>query len=111
MRLVYAQPDNAQPSGASGAVPGGPTLGGPTIPTDISTPAPAKPSLPPAAPVKMSFQPEGVVTKAGSPVVVTVHVADAVDLFQAPLRIKYDPKKVKLLAATPGAFCPTTGSG
>jgi hypothetical protein len=49
------------------------------------------------------------VTKAGSPVVVTVHVADAVDLFQAPLRIKYDPKKVKLLAATPGAFLSNDG--
>ena len=108
VRLVYAQPDNAQPSGAAGA-PGGPTLGGPTIPTEISTPTPTKPSLPPAAPVKMSFQPEGVVTKAGSPVVVTVHVADAVDLFQAPLRIKYDPKKVKLLAATPGAFLSNDG--
>jgi len=44
------------------------------------------------------------VTRAGSPVVVTVQVGEAVDLFQAPVRIKYDPKKLKLLAATPGAF-------
>jgi hypothetical protein len=42
-------------------------------------------------------------------VVVTLHVADAVDLFQAPMKIKYDPKKLKLMAATPGAFLSNDG--
>jgi general secretion pathway protein D len=49
------------------------------------------------------------VTRAGSPVVVTLHVGEAVDLFQAPMRLKYDPKKLKLLAATPGAFLSNDG--
>ena len=106
VRLVYAQPDNGKPA-ATGTAPLAPVPGGPVVPSEPV--APAKPTLPPAAPVKMIFQPEGVVTKAGSPVVVTLHVADAVDLFQAPMRIKYDPKKLKLMAATPGAFLSNDG--
>lgn len=110
VRLTYATPEDAKaPAGTGAAVPGGPVVTVPTTPTTPDPAGPAKPSLPPAAPVKLTFQPEGVVTRAGSPVVVTVHVGEAVDLFQAPLRVKYDPKKLKLLAATPGAFLSSDG--
>jgi len=78
-------------------------------PSSSSGTGSTKPSLPPAAPVKLTFQPDGVVTKAGSPVVVTLHVAEAADLFQAPVRFKYDPKKLKLNAATAGAFLSSDG--
>jgi general secretion pathway protein D len=80
-----------------------------TTPTVIDTPAPAKAQLPPAAPVRLTFQPEGVVTRSGSEVVVTLHVAEAVDLFQAPVRFKYDPKKLKLQNVTPGVFLSSDG--
>jgi general secretion pathway protein D len=91
--------------------PGTPAAGTTPVVTTPETPdtAPAKPGLPPAAAVRLSFQPEGVVTRSGSPVVMTVHVTDAVDLFQAPMRVKYDPKKLKLVAATPGAFLSSDG--
>jgi general secretion pathway protein D len=100
VRLLYSSPDGGKAPAATGAAPAAGTL---AMPAEQPA-APSKPAVTPAAPVKLTFQPEGVVTRAGSPVVVTVHVGDAVDLFQAPLRIKYDPKKLKMLAATPGAF-------
>ncbi len=107
VRLIYSTPEDGKaPAGPAGAVPGGPAL---TMPSTPEPTTPAKPTLPPAAPVKLTFQPEGVVTRAGSPVVVSVHVGDAVDLFQAPMRFKYDQKKLKLLAATPGAFLSSDG--
>ncbi len=110
VRLNFASPEDEK-AGAAGAKPvgGAPAAIPSTLePAGGSTPA-AKPTLPPAAPVKLTFQPEGVVTRAGSPVVVTLHVGEAVDLFQAPMRLKYDPKKLKLLAATPGAFLSNDG--
>ncbi|MFN0101297.1 MAG: cohesin domain-containing protein [Bryobacteraceae bacterium] len=107
VRLIYAAPDDGRAAVTPiGTVPGGPVIGAPTVPDPAG---PAKPLLPPAAPVKLTFQPEGVVTRAGSPVVVTVHVGEAVDLFQAPMQVKYDPKKLRLLAATPGAFLSNDG--
>lgn len=107
VRLIYSAPEDGKaPAGPASTIPGGPAL---TMPTTPEPATPAKPTLPPAAPVKLTFQPEGVVTRAGSPVVVSLHVGDAVDLFQAPMRFKYDQKKLKLLAATPGAFLSSDG--
>ena len=83
-----------------------------TAPVDSGT-APSIPDgpklKPMAAPVKLAFQPNGVVTKAGSPIVVSLHVEGAQDLYAAPLKIKYDPKKLKLNALTPGAFLGSDG--
>ncbi len=83
-------------------------------PTNLDAPKPGTDApkanlIAPAAPVKLVWQPEGVVTRAGSPVVVTLQVAEAVDLFSAPMKVKYDPKKLKLAAATAGAFLSTDG--
>ena len=104
VRLIYSTPEAAK--AAVGAVPVGPVLTMPSSPDPIE---PSKPTLPPAAPVKLTFQPEGVVTRAGSPVVVTLQVGEAVDLFHAPIQVKYDPKKLKLLAVTAGAFLSSDG--
>ena len=85
----------------------------PVNPNPIDSGAPLVPDgpkqKPPASPVKLSFQPNGVVTKAGSPIVVSLHVEGAQDLYAAPLKIKYDPKKLKLNALTPGAFLGSDG--
>jgi len=86
----------------------------------VATPKPAEASAPvvtipvapasapkPTGPVgnaKLTFQPEGVETRTGSPVVLTLHVANTTDLFFAPIKIKYDPKLLKLNASTAGAF-------
>jgi general secretion pathway protein D len=102
VRLSYAPPEGDATPGVG--APAGSALGVNLPGSDPDKNEPAKTTLPPAAPVNLTFQPEGVVTRAGSPVVVTVQVGAAQDLFQAPMRLKYDPKKLKLLAATAGAF-------
>ncbi len=93
-------------------------------PNAVSSPTPVNtapvdsgvPSIPdgpkakaPAAAVKLAFQPNGVVTKAGSPIVVSLHVEGAQDLYATPLKVKYDAKKLKLNALTPGAFLGSDG--
>ena len=78
-------------------------------PATTTTDAPKASLIAPASPVKLNWQPEGVVTKVGSPVVITLQVTEAVDLFSAPLKVKYDPKSLKLAAATAGVFLSTDG--
>ncbi len=63
----------------------------------------------PAPPAKLSFQPTGVVTKAGSTVVVSLQAEGATDLYSAPMKVKYDPKKLRLNTVTPGAFLSSDG--
>lgn len=96
IRLLRSAPEGEM--AASGDVPV--ILDAPKEAADPAKPAAAAP----AAPVRLSWQPEGVVTRAGSPVVVTLQVSDAQDLFSAPLKVKYDPAKLKLAAATAGAL-------
>ena len=83
----------------------------PVKPADATTTQPSvsyEPAAPkPPAPVgsaKLTFQPEGVETRVSSPVVLTIHVANTTDLFSAPVKIKYDPKLLRLNAATAGVF-------
>jgi general secretion pathway protein D len=91
------------PEPAGGTAPVAPAAGGLEAPKPAAD-APKASVVKPAPPVKLVWQPEGVVTKAGSPVVVTLQVAEAQDLFSAPMKVKYDPKKLKLATATAGAF-------
>ncbi len=102
VRLIRSAPEGAA---VPVVAPPPSTLDTPTATTD----APKANLIAPAAPVKLIWQPEGVVTKAGSPVVITLQVTEAVDLFSAPLKVKYDPKSLKLAAATAGVFLSTDG--
>ena len=103
IRLIRSMPEPA--SGTAPAAPAPVSLDVPKAAPD----APQTNRIAPAAPVKLVWQPEGVVTKAGSPVVVTLQVAEAQDLFSAPMKVKYDPKKLKLATATAGAFLSSDG--
>jgi general secretion pathway protein D len=77
------------------------------------SPAEPKPSAPKPAtaakPANLMFTPMGVVTKQGSPVIVTLQVQNAEDLMMAPARIKFDPKMLRLAAVTPGVFLSSDG--
>ena len=75
----------------------------PMMPITPEAPAAAKPAVP-AGSAKLTFQPEGVETRVSSPVVLTLHVANTTDLFSAPVKIKFDPKLLRLNASTAGAF-------
>lgn len=102
VRLIRSAPEGAA---VPVVAPPPSTLDTPAATTD----APKASLIAPAAPVKLNWQPEGVVTKTGSPVVITLQVTEAVDLFSAPLKVKYDPKSLKLAAATAGVFLSTDG--
>ena len=73
-----------------------------------SNPTAAK-RIAPAPPARLTFQPTGVVTKAGSTVVVSLQADGLTDLYSAPMKVKYDPKKLKLNTVTPGAFLSSDG--
>ncbi len=103
VRLIRSAPEGAA---VPAVTPPPSTL---DTPSTAATDAPKANLIAPAAPVKLNWQPEGVVTKAGSPVVITLQVTEAVDLFSAPVKVKYDPKSLKLSAATAGAFLSTDG--
>ena len=75
----------------------------PSVTVEPAAPAAPKPPVP-AGSAKLTFQPEGVETRMSSPVVLTLHVANTTDLFSAPVKIKYDPKLLRMTAATAGAF-------
>lgn len=102
VRLIRSAPEGAA---VPVVAPPPSTLDTPAATTD----APKASLIAPAAAVKLNWQPEGVVTKTGSPVVITLQVTEAVDLFSAPLKVKYDPKSLKLAAATAGVFLSTDG--
>jgi len=71
----------------------------------VTPPAPAesKPAAPPAAaPPKLTLNVSAPQAALGSPVMVTVEVENAADLFSAPLRLKFDPKVLRLNEVTRG---------
>ena len=83
-----------------------------TPPAPPSAPRPA-PSVPPAAPgappapanqPKLSFSPSPMQVALSAPVVVTLQGDSLTDLAAAPLKIKWDPKILRLNQATPGSL-------
>ncbi len=92
--------------------------------TDI--PAAAQPSAPPAAPANpapaapaaaipagspdaagapgLTFVPAGIQLPLSAPAIVTLQVQNAVDLFSAPFKLKWDPKLLRLNQVTPGTL-------
>jgi general secretion pathway protein D len=103
IKISYKPKEGAEVSPAATPAKPADASGQPPIITEPSVPAAPKPPAP-AGSVKLTFQPEGVETRVNSPVVLTLHVANATDLFSAPVKIKFDPKLLRMTAATAGAF-------
>jgi general secretion pathway protein D len=65
-----------------------------------ATPAPPKTApeapKPVAGPLKLAITPAAAEVKLGSTITLTVAVENATDLFTAPLRVKFDPKLLRL---------------
>ncbi|MEN6605055.1 MAG: cohesin domain-containing protein [Bryobacteraceae bacterium] len=90
----------------------------PTTPAPAPTePKPAAPEAPlfsptgavlplptPAGPPKLSLTPANVDVQTGSTVMVRLDVANGVDMFAAPFKIKFDPKVLRLKDATDGGI-------
>jgi len=121
-------PDQA-PKGAAPAPPGTPSNPLVTPPAAANPPAeqpaaapppqataPPSPAPPPPAPAaapqttaQVSFVPGQIQTTLGGSFNVSLVIANATDLFSAPLQIKYDPKALKLNDVTQGNLLSSDG--
>jgi general secretion pathway protein D len=68
----------------------------PAAPPAQPSPTPEAAAATPGAPTRLTFIPPAVQATAGAPFTVTLQIENAVDLFTAPMRIKFDPKMVRL---------------
>ena len=91
-----ADPNNTPP----------PPSGIPGAQQPLATPVTAAPPPPPPPPTgpTLSFAPGAVTAKLSAAVSVTLNLELAKDLFSAPLRIKWDPKVLRLNEATRGSL-------
>ena len=88
---------------AGGTKPAPSTLG-PISSIEGPAPAPGPKADVPVSTTKLSFEPDGVVTRPGSNIILTLKADGAVDLFSAPVKLKYDPKMLKLVSASAGVL-------
>jgi general secretion pathway protein D len=105
-RKEEAAPNPAPPSTA-------PTAPAPTA-TAPAGPAPATPAPPPGAPSvtpvaptsppRLSFSPTPIQVALSAPVVVSLQADNITDLGSAPVKIKWDPKILRLNQAAPGSL-------
>jgi Cohesin domain. len=103
VKLTYAPRKVAVPPAA--AVTPAVTPQAAPAPLNPVAPAPAAPVTPPASgPISLQFVPGNVQTNLGSPVTVSLQVNNASDLSAAPMKIKFDPKVLRLTAIRQGAL-------
>ncbi|MGA3040762.1 MAG: cohesin domain-containing protein [Bryobacteraceae bacterium] len=110
VKLNYApekQPA-AEPAQKSAVPPAGGTPAAPLVTPPAANPPAAPPvtapqaNAPPPAAATVNFVPEHYETIMGQSFNVNLAIANATDLFSAPLQIKYDPKVLKLTDVAPG---------
>jgi hypothetical protein len=83
----------------------------PIKPTPVEAPAAAPAPTPaaPAGPPRLTFVPPAVQATAGTPFTVTLQMDNAADLFTAPMRIKFDPKMLRLTGVRQGGLIAADG--
>jgi general secretion pathway protein D len=93
VKLNYSpRTEEAKPAPPAPAAPGPP----PTV-------APSAPAAP-TSETKLSFSPAQVQVALSAPVVVTLQADNVTDLAAAPVKIKWDPKVLRLNQAAPGTL-------
>src|SRR5207253_770 len=95
VRLNYAPRREEPPAATPAPAPAGP---GPT------PPLPALPAAPAAGIPRLSFSPATVQIPLSAPLTLTLQADGMTDLFYAPLRLKWDPKILRLNQATAGTL-------
>jgi hypothetical protein len=58
---------------------------------------------------QVKFSPDTVEARVGNPVVPTLTIENAVDVFSVAVRVRWDPKVLRLNSITPGQFLSTDG--
>jgi general secretion pathway protein D len=108
VKLTYAPRAQVTPPAAAPAPAQAPTPDAAPIVPAQPQPAPAAPPVatPAAAPgpPRLSFLPPAVQVTVGTPFTVTLQMDNAADLFTAPMRVKFDPKMLRLTAVRQGGL-------
>ncbi len=103
VKLIYApRPEAAAPPQA--AAPATPPPGTPAAPA-ATAPAPADPAaIPPpvAGPIRIFFNPPNLQTQLSGVVTVALQIENAADLFAVPMKLKFDPKILRLSSVKEG---------
>ena len=97
VQLRYSHPDGAtQPARAPAAAE----------PAKPPTSDPAMQSAPEAAPAgpRVTFAPSRLETRVGNPVIPTLQMENAADVFSVGVQVKWDPKVLRLSSIAPGQF-------
>jgi general secretion pathway protein D len=101
-----AEPTKTPAGTKPAALPGAPVETKPAAP-EAPAVSPAGLPLPlpaPAAPPKVSFTPSAVNVQTGATVMLRLEIANGVDVFAAPFRLKFDPKVLRLKDVTDGGI-------
>jgi general secretion pathway protein D len=117
VKLNYAHPDGEPaPKSATPAAPGAPAAPmAPMAAPPVTVPQAAPPqaggpqAAPPQAGASVNFVPAQVEAAMGGSFNVNLVVANATDLFSAPLQVKYDPKALKLTGVAQGNLMASDG--
>ena len=108
VKLSYApRKEETQPA----PIPVAPAPAAPAVPAP--TPAATAPSATPVAPAnapKLSFSPTPAQVALSAPLVVSLQADNITDLGAAPVKIKWDPKILRLNQALPGSLLGQPGS-
>ena len=91
----------APPGPAPPALPAAPSPAGAPSPAAAAPQPEAQPPAPAALPV-LRFNPAAINVQPGAAFTVTLEMANASNLFAAPLRVKFDPKLLRLTEVTRG---------
>jgi general secretion pathway protein D len=116
VKLNYApSPVKEAPSNPSAPSAQPPAAPAPTAPATPAAPAEAS-AKPPApeppqaqASPRLTFAPTAVQAQLSAPFTVAVQVENVSDLFTAPMRLKFDPKVLRLNSVQPGALMTADG--
>ncbi len=108
VKLNYGPRRSAEPHPATPAAPAPPTAP-PAPPKPEETkpaetkPAEAKPPAP-AGGMRVSFNPPAIEAKPGANFTVALQIDSATDIFSAPLKVRFDPKVLRVVEVKPGTF-------
>ena len=107
-----AQPPAAQAPAPVNPAPVNPPAGAPAPGTPITPstqPPPATPPPPGGTATRLYFNPTTVQAAVSAPINVSLQVDNASDLFAAPVKVKYDPKILKLTGVRQGGLLTAGG--
>lgn len=97
VKLTYAPPEESTPQPAEPKPAEAPTAPGGAVPA-AEDPKPAQ------AAARLAFSPATAQAQMGMPITVSLQVENVTDIFTAPLRLKFDPKMVRLTEVKLGPF-------